>query len=124
MVDLAGKRPPQVLPGASPGPGSVTGYGVAFTHRRPVLAAGAGPAVLLWDPLALWEASPELRHGVKVESVQFLPDSRHFLTLGRESLTNHTGQTTHRTSLKLWAVDTLRMLAAVTNDAAPIENRI
>lgn len=122
LVDLTGKRSNTVLKGHE---GQI--FSLTLAHRGAVLASGGRDRMIrIWNGDLDRPTPTFLAHSGKVQDIQFLNDSRSFLTVGLEHSPSDrqepgdNGQST----VKRWEVDRWELGSAITNRGAPGHQRL
>jgi WD40 repeat protein/serine/threonine protein kinase len=111
LFDLAGQAPPRTLLGHTD---LVTGL-VFSADGRTLASSSYDRTVRLWGTLAATGSGAVVKHGRLAHAVGFSPDSRHLGSVADEAIPTSEGAVRSAYSLKLWRLDDLAEVAAVTN---------
>jgi WD40 repeat protein len=117
-MDLARRRAPRLLRGHE-------GYvDLAFAHRGRMLASGGEDMVIrLWDPDAPARDTSIETRSIKIQDIEFLADSRHFVVAAEESTVVGTNEQRYST-VAAWELGQVAPLAVATNLGRPLHQSI
>lgn len=111
LFELAGQAPPRTLLGHTD---MVTGL-VFSADGRTLASSSYDRTVRLWETATAGGGGAVVQHGRLAHAVAFSPDSRYLGSVADEAIPTPEGAVRSAYSLKLWSLDDLAAVAAVTN---------